>query len=165
MSEALSNLTPEMQARLAQIMAGQQPQGQPQAQAAPAAPTPPPVVKPPSLMDHVIALRQEVHALQQQVAANSDVRRCRRSSSGAAVPDVSTITRAPNSKPVGWPDVLRDVSTTGKQRRLLIVPVGCVNHTLLRKVNTNKLWLINPLESKLRKDSANIYVRDCTSPQ
>ena len=73
MSEALSNLTPEMQARLAQIMAGQQPQGQPQAQAAPAAPTPPPVVKPPSLMDHVIALRQEVHALQQQVAANSDV--------------------------------------------------------------------------------------------
>ena len=71
MSDALSNLTPEMQARLAQIMAGQQPQGQPQA--APAAPAPPPVVKPPSLMDHVIALRQEVQALQQQVAANSDV--------------------------------------------------------------------------------------------
>ena len=69
MSNALSNLTPEMQARLAQIMAGQQPQGQ----AAPAAPAPPPVVKPPSLMDHVIALRQEVQTLQQQVAANSDV--------------------------------------------------------------------------------------------
>lgn len=78
MSDALSKLSPEMQARLAQIMAGQQPQAESphQAaipQAAPAAPTPPPVVKPPSLMDHVIALRQEVQALRQQVAANSDV--------------------------------------------------------------------------------------------
>ena len=71
MSDALSKLTPEMQARLAQIVAGQQP-GQPQPQQQ-AAPQPAPVTKPPSLMDHVIALRQEVAALRQQVAANSDV--------------------------------------------------------------------------------------------
>jgi len=84
MSDALSKLTPEMQARLAAIVAGQQP-------AAPAAPTQPapvavptppapPVMKPPSLMDHLIALRQEVDALRQEnahltqtVSANSDV--------------------------------------------------------------------------------------------
>jgi len=75
MTNALSNLTPEMQERLAQIMAGQQPTGN-----APAAPTPPapvaaqaPMVKPPSLMDHIIALRQEVAQLKQQVDANSNV--------------------------------------------------------------------------------------------
>lgn len=76
MSDALSKLSPEMQARLAQIMAGQQPQAESPHQAAipqQTAPTPPPVVKPPSLMDHVIALRGEVQALRQQVAANSDV--------------------------------------------------------------------------------------------
>ncbi len=76
MSNALENLTPEMQARLAQIMAGQQP-AQPQAappQPAPVAPQQPaPVIKPPSLMDHVIQLRQEVAALRQEVRANSDV--------------------------------------------------------------------------------------------
>ena len=73
MSEALNNLSPEMQARLAQIMAGQNPSA-PQQQAAPE-PTPPPapVVKPPSLMDHVIALRQEVAALRQESAAQSNV--------------------------------------------------------------------------------------------
>ena len=74
MSNSIENLPPEMQARLAAIMAGQQhqqpvkadepvPQPQPQA----------PIVKPPSLMDHVIALRQEVAEMRQQVAANSDV--------------------------------------------------------------------------------------------
>lgn len=75
MTNALSNLTPEMQERLAQIMAGQVPTGN-----APAAPTPPapvaaqaPIVKPPSLMDHIIALRQEVAQLKQQVDANSNV--------------------------------------------------------------------------------------------
>jgi len=76
MSDALSKLTPEMQERLAQIMAGQQPQAAAPTPPAPvAAPTPqaPMVPKPPSLMDHVIALRQEVAALRQQVAANSDV--------------------------------------------------------------------------------------------
>lgn len=75
MSEALNNLSPEMQARLAAIMAGQNPNA-PQQQAAPE-PTPPPapapVVKPPSLMDHVIALRQEVAALRQESAAQSNV--------------------------------------------------------------------------------------------
>lgn len=72
---ALQNLTPEMQQRLAQIMAGQTPGDN-----APAAPTPPapvaaqaPIVKPPSLMDHIIALRQEVAQLRQQVDANSNV--------------------------------------------------------------------------------------------
>jgi len=75
MTNALQNLPPEMQERLAQIMAGQQVAGN-----APAAPTPPapvaaqaPMVKPPSLMDHIIALRQEVAQLKQQVDANSNV--------------------------------------------------------------------------------------------
>ena len=60
------NLPPEMQARLAEIMAkGQQTPGQ-----APAPPqAPPPAPRPPSLMDHVIALRQEVNQLSQQVEA------------------------------------------------------------------------------------------------
>ena len=81
MTNALQNLTPEMQERLAQIMAGQVPAGN-----APAAPTPPAPVaapgtvnpgvvaqRPPSLMDHIIALRQEVAQLKQQVDANSNV--------------------------------------------------------------------------------------------
>ena len=75
MTNALQNLPPEMQERLAQIMAGQQVAGN-----VPAAPTPPapvaaqaPMVKPPSLMDHIIALRQEVAQLKQQVDANSNV--------------------------------------------------------------------------------------------
>ena len=66
------NLPPEMQARLAQIM--QQAQavgtaaGLPE-QAPNITPAPAPIVKPPSLMDHVIALRQEVNQLSQQVEA------------------------------------------------------------------------------------------------
>lgn len=71
MSKAIENLPPEMQARLAAIMAGQQQQQQPDAPQQPQAPAP--IVKPPSLMDHVIALRQEVAELRQQVSANSDV--------------------------------------------------------------------------------------------
>ena len=70
MTNALQNLPPEMQERIAQIMAGN----------APAAPTPPapvaaqaPMVKPPSLMDHIIALRGEVAQLKQQIDANSNV--------------------------------------------------------------------------------------------
>ena len=52
----ISNLPPEMQARIAQIIQGaQQPQGQAQEQA----PAPKPAPQP-SLMDHTIALRQEV---------------------------------------------------------------------------------------------------------
>ena len=80
MSNALENLPPEMQARLAAIMAGQQQVNAPAAQApqAPVVAQPqqqvaPPAPKPPSLMDHVIALRQEVNALRNEVRANSDV--------------------------------------------------------------------------------------------
>ncbi len=70
-SPALQNIPPEMQARLAQIMAGQMP---------PAAPTPPApvaaqrsIAKAPSLMDHIIALRQEVSEMKKQLDANSNV--------------------------------------------------------------------------------------------
>jgi len=62
-SEALQNLPPEMQQRLAEIM--QQKQAAPAPQPAPA---PAPVVKPPSLMDHLIALRQEVAAMRSEVS-------------------------------------------------------------------------------------------------
>ena len=70
------NLPPEMQARLAQIMQQAQavgtaaglPEQAPNITSAPA-PVPAPIVKPPSLMDHVIALRQEVNQLSQQVEA------------------------------------------------------------------------------------------------
>ena len=70
---AMQNLSPEMQARLAHIMAGQQPQ----AAADPAAVVPPqpqapaPIQKPPSLMDHLLALRQEVAAMRQEMAQNT----------------------------------------------------------------------------------------------
>ena len=68
--EYLQKLPPEMQERLANIIAGQKPQATEQvAPEQPAAPPAPP--KPPSLMDHVIALRQEVNALRQEVAAAS----------------------------------------------------------------------------------------------
>ena len=82
MTNAMDNLPPEMKARLAEIMAQRttpstaesphqaaiaQPQPAPQPQPQPPAP------KPPSLMDHVIALRQEVAVLNQQVTANSQV--------------------------------------------------------------------------------------------
>ena len=107
MSNALNNLPPELQARIAQIMAGQAP-ADPTAPA-PAAPTPPapvaapqqpaaPVVKPPSLMDHVIALRQEVAALRNEVRANSDVVGSW-PSNWAALPDVSADTPKPCSRP------------------------------------------------------------------
>ena len=65
--DALKNLPPEMQERLAAIMAGQQ-----QGAAAPAQPqAPAPIQKPPSLMDHLIALRQEVAAMRQEIAQNT----------------------------------------------------------------------------------------------
>lgn len=95
MTNALQNLTPDMQARLAQIMAGAQQPAQPQIpnpaqsqQFTPTAPLAPPVAqqqpatltKPPSLIDHVIALRQENAALReavtgllQQTAASAQV--------------------------------------------------------------------------------------------
>ena len=65
----ISNLPPEMQARIAQIIqVAQQPQGQAQEQA----PAPKPAPQP-SLMDHTIALRQEVASMNQQVAAMGQV--------------------------------------------------------------------------------------------
>jgi len=81
-SEALKNLPPEMQQRLAEIMQQQQAAAgvTPTPQAPVAPPAPAPIVKPPSLMDHLIALRQEVAAMRQEMAnlgatieANSNV--------------------------------------------------------------------------------------------
>ena len=71
-------LPPEMQARIADIVekakaSAVQPTPKPQEQAAPAAPPAPPVVRQPSLMDHTIALRQEVNALRQELHAAAQV--------------------------------------------------------------------------------------------
>ena len=73
----MEGLPPEMQARINQIIA------QAQAQApAPAAPTQPspvpaqpqaPIAKPPSLMDHVIAMRQDIAELQSSINAVAQV--------------------------------------------------------------------------------------------
>ena len=84
-SNALENLPPEMQARLAQIMASGQGAVMsgdgppPQQTQAPQAP-PAPIQKPPSLMDHLLALRQEVDMMRHEMAqlnqtieANSNV--------------------------------------------------------------------------------------------
>ena len=76
-SEALKSLPPEMQQRIASIVA--QGNQMPAAPAQPPAP-PAPVAKSPSLMDHLLALRQEVDMLRNeqrvltdQIAANSNV--------------------------------------------------------------------------------------------
>ena len=74
-SEALQNLPIEMQQRLAQIMAQGQATGAVNVQAPPVPPqtglvNPGALVKPPSLMDHLIALRQEVAALRQETDAS-----------------------------------------------------------------------------------------------
>ncbi len=65
-----------MQQRIAAIMAGAADPSSPHqaaiAQPAPE-PTPAPIQRPPSLMDHVISLRGEVQALRQQVEASSQV--------------------------------------------------------------------------------------------
>tara|TARA_R110002020_G_scaffold74096_6_gene189888 strand:+ start:156 stop:506 length:351 start_codon:yes stop_codon:yes gene_type:complete len=58
----ISNLPPEMQARIAQIIQGAQ---QPQAQEQAPAPKPAPQ---PSLMDHTLGLRQEVADMRNEVA-------------------------------------------------------------------------------------------------
>ncbi len=80
MTNSLQNLPPEMQARLQQIMATHGNQPESPHQAAIAQPQAAPIVKPPSLMDHVIQLRQEVAAMRhevgtmtQQMQANSQV--------------------------------------------------------------------------------------------
>ena len=78
-TDNFQKLPPELQERISGIInqaAAQQAQAP-----APAAPTPPPpavaggqpVAKPPSLMDHVIALRQEVSELRAQVNAVGQV--------------------------------------------------------------------------------------------
>ena len=69
-------LPPEMQARIADIIEKAksnaiQPVGQ--QTPAPAAPPAAPIQRPPSLMDHIIALRQEVAELRQQVHASAQV--------------------------------------------------------------------------------------------
>ena len=61
-------LPPEMQARIAEIIEKAKataPQQQPQPQA--------PIQRPPTLMDHTIALRQEVAALRQELNAVAQV--------------------------------------------------------------------------------------------
>ena len=65
-SESLKNLPPEMQQRLAEIM--QQQQAASGVEPRPVAPpAPAPIVKPPSLMDHLIALRGEVAEMRNEV--------------------------------------------------------------------------------------------------
>jgi hypothetical protein len=66
-------LPPEMQARIAEIIEKAKTNAiQPVGQQAPA-PAPAPIQRPPSLMDHVIALRQEVADLRNQVHASAQV--------------------------------------------------------------------------------------------
>ncbi len=66
---SIENLPPEMQERIAQIMSqAQQPQPT-------AAPQPAAVTKPPSLMDHTIALRQEVAALIRRLVVHMRIAR------------------------------------------------------------------------------------------
>ena len=73
MNNALQNLPPELQERIAGIMA----QGQAPAPTAPPlvqnAPQERAVAKPPSLVDHVVALRHEVASLQAAVNAQGQV--------------------------------------------------------------------------------------------
>ena len=65
MNSAMQNLPPEMQERINQLVAGAR-AGQP-------AQAPSPITRPPSLMDHTIALRQEVAQLSSQVVAMGQV--------------------------------------------------------------------------------------------
>jgi len=66
----LEGLPPEMQERIASIIEGAK---QKAVQPTPAPAPAPPVARQPSLMDHTIALRQEVDALRQQTAAMAQV--------------------------------------------------------------------------------------------
>ena len=65
MNSAMQNLPPEMQERINQLVAG--------ARAGQSAQPPAPITRPPSLMDHTIALRQEVAQLSNQVVAMGQV--------------------------------------------------------------------------------------------
>ena len=76
MNTNLEGLPPEMQSRIAEIIAKAKENAVPQAAPSPqsqrqAVPAPAPIQKPPSLMDHVIQLRQEVAAMRQEVATMS----------------------------------------------------------------------------------------------
>ena len=68
-----SKLPPELQQRLANIVAQASTAPAEQQQAAAAAPAPAPVAKPPSLLEHIVALRQEVDMMRQQLAAVGQV--------------------------------------------------------------------------------------------
>jgi len=64
------NLPPEMQQRIQNMIATANPNGAPQQQQQPQpAPKPAAPPKPPSLMDHTIAARQEIAAARQEIAA------------------------------------------------------------------------------------------------
>lgn len=65
-----SSLPPELQQRIVDIIGGAQPQTK---QEEAPAPQPAPPVRPPSLMDHTIALRQEVAQMSQQLVAMGKV--------------------------------------------------------------------------------------------
>ena len=72
MNVSTEGLPPEMQQRIADIIEkakASAPQAQPQQQAAPAAP----VQRAPTLMDHTVALRQEVAALRNELHAVAQV--------------------------------------------------------------------------------------------
>ena len=73
MNSNFQNLPPELQERINNIV--NQAAAQQSAQSAPAAPEQPPAppVRPPSLMDHVIALRQEVAEVRAQLNAVGQV--------------------------------------------------------------------------------------------
>ena len=78
MNSNFQNLPPELQERINNIVNQAAAQPAQPAQQTPVPPAPPekaaaPVVRPPSLMDHVIALRQEVAELRQQVNAVGQV--------------------------------------------------------------------------------------------
>ena len=69
-------LPPEMQQRIAEIIAKAKENAIPQAAPSPQsqrpeAQAPAPIQRPPSLMDHVVALRQEVAAMRQEMATMS----------------------------------------------------------------------------------------------
>ena len=69
-------LPPEMQQRIAEIIAKAKENAVPQAAPSPQsqrpeAQAPAPIQRPPSLMDHVVALRQEVAAMRQEMATVS----------------------------------------------------------------------------------------------
>ena len=69
----MEGLPPEMQARISQIIEGAKSKYPAMEQQEAAAPAPAPVAKQPSLMDHVIQLRQEVAAMRQEMHAVAQV--------------------------------------------------------------------------------------------